>query len=64
MKKYHDEIAMMCHEIVKDGHNLGIINDEEMREFEADCFVEEPETAYKIEEEPSVKLEHISPVIV
>jgi hypothetical protein len=60
MKKYRDEIAMACHEIVKDGHNLGIINDAEMRDFEADCFVEEPETAYKTESEPSVKLEQIA----
>jgi ATP-dependent protease HslVU (ClpYQ) peptidase subunit len=60
MKKYRDEIAMACHEIVKDGHSLGIINDAEMKKFEADCFVEEPETAYNTESEPSVKLEQIA----
>jgi len=63
MKKYRDDIAMVCHEIVKDGHNLGIINDAEMKEFEADCFVQESETAYKTEAEPSVKLERVTPVI-
>jgi hypothetical protein len=63
MKKYRDEIAMACHDIVKDGHNLGIINDAEMTEFEADCFVEGPETAYKAEAEPSVKQEQVRPAI-
>ena len=63
MKKYCDEIAMVCHEIVKDGHNLGIINNAEMKEFEADCFVEEPETAYKTGAEPSVKLEQASSIV-
>jgi len=45
MKKYRDEIAEVCHEIVKDGYSLGIVTDDEMKEFEADCFVSEPETA-------------------
>jgi len=63
MKKYRDEIAQVCHEIVKDGHNLGIINNAEMKEFEADCFVQEPETVYKAKTESSAKLEHIAPVI-
>jgi hypothetical protein len=43
MKKYRDEIAEVCHEIVKDGYRLGIVTDDEMREFEADSFVQEPE---------------------
>jgi len=64
MKEYRDEIAMVCHEIVKDGHNLGIINDAEMKEFEEDCFAEEPKTKYKTEADPSVKLEHIAPAII
>ena len=47
MKKYRDEIAKMCHEIVKDGRSLGIIDDSEINEFEADCFAKEPEIEYK-----------------
>jgi len=43
MKKYRDEIAEVCHEIVKDGYRLGIITNEEIKEFEADSFVSEPE---------------------
>jgi hypothetical protein len=42
MKKYRDEIAMVCHEMVKDGHDLGLINDAEMKEFEENAFVSEP----------------------
>jgi len=64
MKEYRDDIAMACHEIVKDGHKLGIINDAEMKEFEADCFAKEPETKYKTEADPSAKREHITPAIV
>jgi nucleoid-associated protein YgaU len=45
MKKYRDEIAGICHEIVKDGYRLGIVTDDEMKEFEADGFVPEPETS-------------------
>ena len=43
MRRFRDEIAEVCYEMVADGHRLGIISDEEMREFEADCFVGEPE---------------------
>ena len=46
MKKYRDEIAEICHEIVEDGYHLGIVTDDEMREFEADSFVCEPETSH------------------
>ena len=47
MKKYRDEIAEICHEIVEGGYRLGIITNDEMREFEADSFVSEPETTPK-----------------
>ena len=50
MKKYRDEIAKVCHEIVEDGYRLGIINDTEMKEFEADCFIFEPKADNKTEE--------------
>jgi hypothetical protein len=43
MKKYRDEIAMVCHEIVRDGQSIGLVNEKEMREFEENCFVEESE---------------------
>jgi len=64
MKKYRDEIAQMCHEIIKDGHSLGIINDAEIKEFEADCYVQESKASYKTDAEYSVKLEHAAPAVV
>ncbi|MDR1470798.1 MAG: hypothetical protein LBT00_16080 [Spirochaetaceae bacterium] len=45
MKQYRDEIAMVCHEIVKDGYSAGLVSEEELREFEDDCFAEESEEA-------------------
>jgi len=45
MKKYRDEIAEICHEIVEDGYRLGIVTADELKDFEADSFVPEPETA-------------------
>ena len=45
MKKYRDEIAMICHEMMKDGYRFGLVSDAEMKEFEEDGFVEEGETA-------------------
>jgi hypothetical protein len=47
MKKYRDEIAMICHEIMKDGYSLGVINDAEMREFEENAFVSDSTPAQK-----------------
>ena len=58
MKKYCDGISEVCHEIIKDGHRLGIITDEEKKEFEADCFVSEPEKSQAVPK--TVILEHAS----
>ena len=44
MKKFRDDIAMVCHEIIKDGHQLGIVTDAEMEDFEKGCFADEPDT--------------------
>ena len=43
MEKYRDEIAMLCHETMKDGYKLGLVSDSEMEEFEKNCFVSVPE---------------------
>jgi len=56
MKKYRDEIAEVCHEIIKDGHRLGIVTDEEKKGFEADCFISEPEKTQVVPK--TVILEH------
>jgi len=48
-KQYRDEIAMVCHDMMKSAQSVGAVGDAEMEEFEADCFVQEPETAYSTE---------------
>jgi len=57
-KQYIDEIAMVCHNMMKSAQSVGAISDTEMREFEKDCFVEEPETPH--ETEHSVVLEQVT----
>jgi len=47
--KYESELLQVIHEDMKGMHQLKIIGDAEMEEFEADCFVQEPETAYSTE---------------
>ena len=61
-KQYRDEIAMVCHDMMKDAHSVGGVSDAEMREFEDDCFVQEsmPDT----ETEKFLKKEEITQVPV
>jgi hypothetical protein len=43
MKTSREEIALVCHELMKAGQSIGAINDEEMRKFEENAFVSDPE---------------------
>jgi len=45
-KKYQSKILKVIHENAAGMHRLGIMNDAEMREFDEDCLVHEPEPAY------------------
>ena len=47
MKQYRDEIAMVCHDMMKDVQSVGGVSETEMSRFEADCFVQEPESEFK-----------------
>jgi len=49
MKKYESEALMVMHQQAEGLHRLGIIGDAEMKEFDKDCLVQEPETAYEAE---------------
>ncbi|MDR0645060.1 MAG: hypothetical protein LBG05_09215 [Treponema sp.] len=42
VEQYRDEIAMVCHDMMKDMYKIGAVSEDEMREFEENCFVEEP----------------------
>jgi DNA-binding transcriptional regulator YiaG len=39
MKMYRDEIAMVCHEMMKAAQSIDAISDDEMEEFEKNCFI-------------------------
>jgi len=52
-KKYHSEILQVIHEDMKSMHELGIISDEKMREFDEGCLVQEPETVSPVKKQSS-----------
>jgi DNA-binding transcriptional regulator YiaG len=53
-RRYVDEMAMVCHDMMKAAHSVGAITDAEMKEFEEDCFIEEPEAVREIEKSPEM----------
>jgi len=61
MNKYRSEAMQVIHEDMKDMHELGIINDARMREFDKMCLVQE--TLMPHESTSSVKTECLNPAI-
>jgi DNA-binding transcriptional regulator YiaG len=47
--KYQSEAMQVIHEDMKGMHELGIISDTRMKEFDKLCLVEEEETQYTAE---------------
>jgi len=45
MKKYQSEMLKVIHQDAEGLHRLGIISDNEMREYDEDCLIQEHETA-------------------
>ena len=45
MKKYQSEALKVIHQDAEGLHRLGIISNEEMREYDLDCLIQEPGTA-------------------
>ena len=45
--KYQSEILEVIHQDAEGMHRLGIISDDEMREYDEGCLVQEPKAAYK-----------------
>jgi DNA-binding transcriptional regulator YiaG len=45
--KYESEMLQVIHEDMKGMHELGIISDARMREFDKMCLVQEPKPPYK-----------------
>jgi len=56
--KYKSEIYQAVHEDATEMFKIGAISEAEMREFDEDCLVKEPETAYK--PEAPVSVEHVT----
>ena len=46
-KKYQSKILQAIHEDMEGLHRIGILSDTEMREFDEDCLVQEPNTSHK-----------------
>jgi len=59
-RKYESELLQVIHEEMMDMHSSGLISDVEMKEFDNDCLVHEPETAY---DKVSMHKEHITTAI-
>jgi len=59
-RKYESELLQVIHEEMMDMHRSGFISDAEMREFDKDCLVQEPKTAYK---EMPIRKEHVTAAI-
>jgi len=55
-KKYYSDLLEALHETAVGLHNIGVINDKEMREYDQGCLVQKPETAYVAEK--STKTEY------
>jgi len=53
--KYKSEILMVCHMDAQAMHEIGAISDKEMREYDKDCLVQEPETAYGAQKPPKTE---------
>jgi len=52
MKKYQSNALKVIHQDAEGLHRLGIISDKEMLEYDKDCLVQEPETAYTADKSP------------
>jgi DNA-binding transcriptional regulator YiaG len=61
-KKYQSEQLMICHQDAEALYRIGAISEAEMRKFDKECLVQEPEPAK--ETAGTMEVEHISPAIV
>jgi hypothetical protein len=57
-KEYENEVLMVCHQSAESLLRMGIIDADEMREFDEGCLVKGPEPAY--EAEKPVVMEHVT----
>jgi DNA-binding transcriptional regulator YiaG len=43
--KYKSELLMVCHMDAQAMHDIGVISDKEMREYDRDCLASAPKTS-------------------
>jgi len=55
-KKYYSEALMAVHQSARDLYEIGAISENEMKEFDKGCLVQERETEYAAKK--PVELEH------
>jgi len=48
-KKYYSEALMAVHESARDLYEIGAISEDEMKEFDEGCFVNEPVPEFEAE---------------
>jgi putative transcriptional regulator len=56
MRRYRSEAYEAIHEDVMALFEIGAISEAELREFDEDCFVQEPEESYAAEPSPPLTL--------
>ena len=56
MKEYQSEALKVIHQDAEGLHRLGIISDQEMREYDQECLIQEPKTAQLIPQ--TIVVEH------
>ena len=56
-KKYYSEALEAVHESARDLYEIGAISENEMKEFDEGCFVNEPDKEF--ETEKTFEAEHI-----
>ena len=53
--KYKSEICKVMHQDAMADFKVGAISEERMREYDRDCLVQEPETAYEVKIDPKTE---------
>ena len=59
--KYKSELLMVCHMEAKAQHEIGLLNDKEMREYDRDCLVS-PSRAIKTSKGMSIPNQKSVPI--
>jgi DNA-binding transcriptional regulator YiaG len=54
-EKYQTELLGALHETAVGLHKIGVINNDEMREYDKDCLVQTPKPAHKTEQPAKIE---------